>query len=463
MILEQFYLACLSQASYLLGDEATGVGVVVDPRRDVDDYLARAKALGLRIEHVLLTHIHADFVSGHLELQARTGARIHLGNGAAVDYAFEPLTDGQVLQFGTLRIGVLATPGHTPESVCFTVHDLTKGGAATAVLTGDTLFLGDVGRPDLMASSGLSARDLARHLHASLHDKLLPLPDSTIVYPGHGAGSACGKNISQERQAPLGAQRRSNPMLQPMPVQEFMDLATADLPPTPPYFAHAAALNRRQHATLDQTVPLQLLTLTLARLRDCQQQGMQVLDVREPAAFAKGFLPGSLHIGLDGRFASWAGVVIDPARPIVLIADAGREREAALRLGRIGFDQVHGCLAAADAAALATDAGAQQLTRWTPTTLAAALQQPNAPLVIDIREPGERAQNRIAGSVHIPLGSLDARIAELPRQRPFVLQCGSGYRSTIAASIAARHGHTALTDLEGGMAGWLAAFPSSAC
>ena len=459
MILEQFYLACLSQASYLLGDEATGTGVVVDPRRDVDEYIERAKALGLRIEHVLLTHVHADFVAGHLELQQRTGARIHLGAGARTDFAYQPLVDGQVLQLGKLRIGVLATPGHTPESVCFTVHDLNKGDAPVAVLTGDTLFLGDVGRPDLMAASGMSARDLARSLHASLHDKLLRLPDSTLVYPGHGAGSACGKNLSQDRVSTLGAQRTGNCMLQPMDAHTFTERAVADLPPAPAYFARASAQNRQQLPTLAATLEQRLRPLTHQQLLDCQRQGMTVLDVRNPATFAAGFLPGSIHAGLDGRFASWIGALVDGTRPIVVIADAGREREAVLRLSRIGFDQVHGVLAAEAVAALGTLQGLPRLLRLKPPELAKVLAATNPPLVVDIREPGERAQNRIDGSVHIPLGSLAARAGELPRDRSLVLQCGSGYRSTIATTILTQHGFADLRDLEGGMAGWLAAFP----
>ena len=249
MIFTQYYLGCLSQASYLIGDESTGSAVVVDPRRDVDEYLADAAARGLRIEHVILTHFHADFVAGHLELRDRVGARIHLGARAQADYDFSPLRDGDVLELGQVRLKALETPGHTPEAISILLYDLSVSDREPhAVLTGDTLFIGDVGRPDLMASVGLSASELAGMLYDSIHQKLLALPDSTLVYPGHGAGSACGKHLSQERVSTIGVQRQHNHALQPMSKSRFVETITADLPAAPAYFAYDAELNRRERA-----------------------------------------------------------------------------------------------------------------------------------------------------------------------------------------------------------------------
>ena len=349
MILEQRYLGCLSHASYLVADEATGVAAVVDPQRDVDGYLAEARARGLTIRHVLLTHFHADFVSGHLELAERAGADIRLGARAKADYPFIPMHDGDVLRLGEnaqVRLTFLETPGHTPESVSILVHDEARDASAPhAVLTGDTLFIGDVGRPDLLASQGLTAADLAGMLYDSLRGKLLPLPDATLVYPAHGAGSACGKSLSRDTVSTMGIQRRGNYALRPMPREEFVRLVTADQPEMPAYFAFAADLNRRHRATLDAALERASRPLDLEAFLRRRAEGAQVLDVREPPEFAAGHLAGGINIGLSGRYASWAGTLLDAGHPLLLVAPPGREREAALRLGRIGFDDVEGFLA----------------------------------------------------------------------------------------------------------------------
>src|SRR3990172_8815993 len=274
MVFKQYYLGCLSQASYLIGDERTGTAAVVDPRRDVDEYLADAEALGLRIEHAILTHFHADFVAGHLELRDRAGARIHLGGGARAEYAFAPLADGARLEFGDVRLEALETPGHTPEGISLLVYDLAKDARAPqAVLTGDTLFIGDVGRPDLMASAGVSARDLAAKLYESVHTKLLRLPAETLVYPGHGAGSMCGKSLSSETVSTIEAQRRDNYALQPMGRDEFVRLITSDQPDAPEYFAYDAELNRRERPTLDRALDRELAPLTLAAVLAAHRAG----------------------------------------------------------------------------------------------------------------------------------------------------------------------------------------------
>src|SRR5579862_8297555 len=287
MILKQYYLGCLAHASYLLGDEASATAIVVDPQRDIQQYLADAEKSGLQIRHVFLTHFHADFVAGHLELRDRCGAKIHLGSRAQAEYAFVAMKDGDTLDFPGLRLQVLETPGHTIESISLLVFDLQKDSAKPyAVLTGDTLFIGDVGRPDLRASLGWTANDLGAHLYDSLHNKLLPLPDETLVYPAHGAGSLCGKNLSSDTVSTLGEQRRFNYALQPMSKEEFIRLVTTDQPDAPAYFTYDAILNTRERPTLDQSLQQVLQPVELEELLELGDTGAQILDVRDPAEYA---------------------------------------------------------------------------------------------------------------------------------------------------------------------------------
>ncbi len=345
MILEQYYLGCLAHASYLVGDERSGEGAVVDPQRDVEQYLEDADRLGLRIGHVFLTHFHADFVAGHLELRGRAGAAIHLGARAKADYAFEAMGDGDVLGLGGIRLEVLETPGHSPESISILVFDPAHSELEPyAVLTGDTLFIGDVGRPDLRASLGWSADDLANMLYDSVHHKLAKLPDETLVYPAHGAGSLCGKNLSTDTVSTIGVQRAYNYAMQPMGREQFVEIVTADQPDAPAYFTYDAVLNTREHPTLDQALERELLPLSVERALALARDGAQLLDTREGALFEGAHIRGAVNIGLGGSFATWGGTLLDRERPIVVIADPGREAEAATRLGRIGFDNVAGHL-----------------------------------------------------------------------------------------------------------------------
>ena len=314
MILKQYYLGCLAHASYLLGDEASANAIIVDPQRDIQQYLADAEKFGLQIRHVFLTHFHADFLAGHLELRDRCGATIHLGSRAQAEYPLVAMKDGDTLDFPGLRLQVLETPGHTIESISILVFDLQKDPArAHAVLTGDTLFIGDVGRPDLRASLGWTADDLGAHLYDSLHNKLLPLHDEILVYPAHGAGSLCGKPLSSDTVSSLGDQRRLNYALQPMSKEEFIRLVTADQPDAPPYFTYDAILNTREHATLDQTIQNVLHPIDLDEVLRMGDAGSQILDVRDAAEYAKGHLAGSINIGLGGQYATWAGTVLDRA------------------------------------------------------------------------------------------------------------------------------------------------------
>ena len=454
MVLKQYYLGCLSQASYLIGDEATGTAVVVDPRRDVDEYVNDAAAQGLRIKHVILTHFHADFVAGHLELRDRVGAEIHLGAEADADYPFSPLAEGETLKFGNVRLAILETPGHTPEGISILVYDLAKSAdAPQAVLTGDTLFIGDVGRPDLMASSGVSEEELAGMLYDSLHGKLLRLPDETLVYPAHGAGSLCGKNLSQDTVSTIGTQRRYNYALQPMSREAFIRLVGGDQPEAPAYFSYDAEMNRRVRPTLEQSLSRELRPLALDEVLAVQRKGGQLLDVREPADFAAGHLAASTNIGLGGRFATWSGTLLSHDRPIVIVAARGTEGQAAMRLGRIGFDNVLGFLDGGIEAAKDRPDLVRRTERLTSAALREMLDAGPVPLV-DVRFEGEWKQGAIPGSRNVPLHRLRERIADIPSGRPVVVYCQTGLRSSTAASLLEEAGHTGIMDLIGGFSAW---------
>ncbi len=455
MILKQYYLGCLAHASYLLGDEATSTAVIVDPQRDIQQYLADAEKFGLQIRHVFLSHFHADFVAGHLELRDHCGATIHLGSRAQAEYGFLAMKDGDTLEFPGLRLQVLETPGHTIESISILVFDLQKDPARPhAVLTGDTLFIGDVGRPDLRASLGWTANDLGAHLYDSLHNRLLPLPDETLIYPAHGAGSLCGKNLSSDTVSTLGVQRRLNYALQPMTKEEFIRLVTADQPDAPPYFTYDAILNTRERTTLDKNLEQVLYPVDLAEVLRWKDAGAQILDAREPAEYAKGHFAGSINIGLGGSYASWAGTVLDPVRAIVIIAEPGREQEAALRLGRIGFDHVRGYLKRGMEALAGSPDLVWSTERVSAPMLAEELAGADPPWLLDVRSPREWASKHIGSSMSVPLNHLQERIAEIPRDRRIAVHCAAGYRSSIAASILHQHGITNLIEMAGGFAAW---------
>jgi glyoxylase-like metal-dependent hydrolase (beta-lactamase superfamily II)/rhodanese-related sulfurtransferase len=458
MLLQPFYLKCLAHASYVIGDEPTRTAAVVDPQRDIDQYLEYASEHGLRIAHVFLTHLHADFIAGHLELRNRTGATIYLGRAATAEYAFTPLSTNDAIEFGSVRLTAIETPGHTPESISIAVYDLAVSATVPhAVLTGDTLFVGDVGRPDLRVALGWAAADLGGMLFDSLHDRLLALPDSTLVYPAHGAGSLCGKALSQERVSTIGEQRRSNYALQPMSKATFIDIVTADQPDAPPYFTYDAVMNTKERPTLDETLARELQPLTLEQLLDAQARGAQVLDTRESGAFASAHLAGSVNIGLGGQYATWAGTVLRREAPIVIVAEPGAERESAMRLGRIGFDQVSGFLDGGLASADSRPDVIRSTERLSPERAAELLASSRPPVVVDVRNPTERAHSRIAASTHIPLNHLEERLAEIPADRPVLVHCAGGYRSSIAASLLQRAGRQDVGEIAGGITAWEAA------
>jgi len=458
MFLKQYYLGCLAHASYLLADEASGTAIIVDPQRDIEQYLADAAANGFIIRHVFLTHFHADFVAGHLELRDRCGATIHLGSRASAEYAFIPMPGRSTLEFPGLRVEVLETPGHTIESISLLVYDLQRDASRPcAVLTGDTLFIGDVGRPDLRASLGWTAADLGAHLYNSLHGQLLSLPDETLVYPAHGAGSLCGKSLSKETVSTMGEQRRLNYALQPMTREQFIALVTADQPDAPAYFTMDAILNTRERPTLERTLEHGLAPLNLDEFLALAAEGAQVLDVRQPDEFAAGHMRGALNIGLNGQYATCAGTVLDAEGAIVLIAEPGREQEAALRLGRIGFDHVRGYLSGGMAALAARPDLLSFVSRVMAPEVAADLANGAPPLLLDVRAPREWSARHIEGSRNLPLNRLWGHLADIPRDRQIVVHCAGGYRSSIAASLLQQQGITRLVEMTGGLAAWDAA------
>jgi len=458
LIFKQFYLPCLAHASYIIGDEPTGTAAVVDPQRDTDQYIAFVAEHALKIKHVFLTHLHADFVAGHLELRDRVGATIYLGSAAKAGYVFTPLRDGGILEFGRVRLKVLETPGHTPESISILVYDLNASDTQPhAVLTGDTLFIGDVGRPDLRAALGWSATELGSLLFDSLHNKLLALPDQSLVYPAHGAGSLCGKAISKETVSTLGEQRRLNYALQPMSKEAFIQVVTADQPEAPPYFTYDAVLNSEERPTLDEALAREMNPLTLEAVLALQADGAQILDTRDPDEFAAAHLAGSINIGLGGQYATWAGTVLDRTHPIVIIADPGRENESAIRLGRIGFDHVAGYLQNGLHSLKSRPEMVAFTERLSAQFDAELLSSSQPPLAIDVRAPREREQKHIGGSLGIPLNRLVENLETLPKSRPLLVYCAGGYRSSIAASLLQGSGITPVSEIAGGIAAWEAA------
>ena len=447
----QYYLECLSHASYLIGDETTGRAVVVDPQRDVSEYLADAAELGMTIELVIETHFHADFLSGHLELAEATGARIVYSSVAQPEFDFLPVADGERYSLGQVELEFLHTPGHTPESLSIVIYE-HAGDAPYGVLTGDTLFIGDVGRPDLLSSIGFTREELADKLYDSLHTKLMPLPDATRVYPAHGAGSACGKNLSTELWSTMGEQRTTNYALRAPDRATFVGLVTEGQPPAPGYFVYNAILNRQGRELLDETqMPP---ALSYDAMRAALAAGAVLVDGRTPEEFATGHLAGAINIGLEGRYAEFAGSVITPDVDIVLMTDPDRVLEGKNRLARIGFDRVIGYLADPYAEMFTHRDDVQVASRLTTNALGERIADVPELQIVDVRNPGEVAAGMIPGAVNIPVGQLPDRLGELDTHRPTVVYCAGGYRSSVAASLLRRHGFDDVSDVLGGYNAW---------
>jgi hydroxyacylglutathione hydrolase len=453
MIFRQYVLDCLSQLSYLIGDATSGRAVVVDPHRDIAVYRRDAQKYGLRIERVIETHCHADFLSGHLELAA-TGAAICYGQGIATDYPIEALHDGQRLDLGEVALEIRATPGHTPESISIVVYERRDNAAPYGVLTGDTLLVGDVGRPDLSSTAGLSSAEMARQLYHSLHDKLLGLPDETRMFPAHGAGSACARNLSADTCSTIGEQRRTNHALALRDEAEFVAAVTTGQPPAPPYFSFATRRNRQRRPLLDEATPPP--PLSFAELAAQRSAGVVVLDAREPADFAVAHLRGSINVGLQGRFAEYVGALLSPEQRVALVCPQGREREATIQLGLIGYDNVVGYLDNPARAFVEHADALESSSRLTATALAARRADTPRLVLLDVRNPGELADGVIPGAVHIPLARLVHQADELDRTCPIAVYCAAGYRSMIAASWLTAAGFPDVSDLLGGYDAWAA-------
>lgn len=452
MFFAQYYLDCLSQASYLIGDESTGRAVVVDPRRDVSEYLADAESRGFTIEGVINTHFHADFLAGHLELAAQTGAWIGYGRRAEAEYPVRELADGERLSLGEVTLEIIETPGHTPESISVLVYEHAGDEVAYGVLTGDALFIGDVGRPDLLASVGVTAEELGRMLYDSVQRKLMSLPDAVRVFPAHGAGSACGKNLSTERSSTIGMQRLTNYACTPMSEDEFVAVVTAGQQAAPGYFSYDAVLNRKDHELFEVEAARPLTVEEVLALRAA---GAVLVDGRDPQEFAAGHVRGSVNVPADGRFAEQAGTVMRPGQQLVVIAAEGRESELVTRLARIGFDRVAGYLADPGVVLPSLSGELVQASRLTAGQLREAMDGPQRPVVIDVRNAAEREEGYIEGSLHIPLAQLLDRLDEIPAERSVVLHCAGGLRSSIAASLLRHTGRDDVSDLVGGYGAWL--------
>lgn len=439
MHFRQFYIGCLAHASYLIGDG--GEAVVVDPSRDVEMYLEEAEAHGLTIRWVLETHLHADFVSGHRDLAARTGATIAIGARAEAAYPHRALREGDELLVGDVRIRSLETPGHTPESLSFVVYEHLADTVPWGVLTGDTLFVGDVGRVDIL-SSRLPVRDLAGLLYDSVHDKLLTLPDDTRVYPAHGAGSLCGRSIGKETWSTIGRERVMNPALRVMSREDFVADITRDVPETPSYFLHSRDLNKAGPAIrADRPMPPAIAPEDFAaRVR------ATVLDTRSNAAYGADHPAGALHVSLDGQYASWVGTLVDPDSALVLVADPERAEEAVLRLARVGVESVVGLLE-----------GGPEEWRKAGVSLARIPQEPVATArrpgrrVLDVRRRREWDLFHLEDAAHIPLAELPNRVGELDRSAEWLVMCASGFRSGIACSVLERAGFTRVVNAVGGL------------
>ncbi len=455
MYFKPYYLGCLAHASYLIGGD-NGEAAVIDPRRDVDEYLTDAAAAGLKITHVIESHLHADFVSGHVELARRTGADIYIGHKAGATFAHHPAREGDQIVLGDVTLRFLETPGHTPEGL--TIVASVRGETAPRfAFTGDTLFIGDVGRPDLARSKGFSSEKMAQLLYNSLQDKILQLPDTTEVWPAHGAGSSCGRALSEERVSTIGKEKTGNPALRYIAENDeagFIRYATEGLSAAPAYFAHDVSRNRSGAMSVDEILA-SAQPLSPAEVEALSEDAALVLDTRSVADFGNGHIPGAVHIQLEGKFAPWVGAIVAPEKPLIVVAHEGHERETMTRLARIGYERLVGWLQGGMAAWSAQGGECETVPQIDPALIRASIADMRATPVLDVRALDEWDAGHIEGATHIPLPELEARMAEAP-QGPLNVLCGSGYRSSIACSLLQRAGRTNVVNVVGGWTAWMA-------
>jgi glyoxylase-like metal-dependent hydrolase (beta-lactamase superfamily II) len=444
MYIQQVYTNCLAQAAYYI--ESNGEAAIIDPLRDYETYLAMANERGATIKYIFETHFHADFVSGHIDLANKTGAKIVYGPTTQTAYPVHVATDGEVLKLGNMNIKVLHTPGHTPESSCFLLQD--ENGNDHCVFTGDTLFVGDVGRPDLL-DGVMTKEELAGMMYDSLHNKLLPLANEVIVYPAHGAGSACGKNIGKETFSTIGEQRANNYALQPMSKADFIKAVTEGIQPAPAYFFKDAKLNKQGYASFDEVLTHGMKALTVQAFEDVVKNGATIIDTRIPDVFELGFVPGSLNFGLNGQYAIWAATILDISTPIVLVTEAGKEQESIERLTRVGFDKIEGYLQGGFEAWTGADKRYDMVISIDDEEFVLDVKHSEVD-VLDVRKPGEFNDLHIDKAHHFSLDAIAKNYANLDKTKPYLVHCAGGYRSMIAVSYLKSKGFTNVKNVWGG-------------
>jgi hydroxyacylglutathione hydrolase len=456
MFTQQFFVDGLGCASYLVGCEAKGVAAVIDPDREVQKYLDTAQSRGLKITHIIETHLHADHVSGNMDLAARTGADIYVHESGGAEYAHKPLRHEDVIELGNIRLRALHTPGHTPESITLLVSDTTRAEEPWLALTGDTLFVGDIGRPDLVGVE--AARGLANHMYESLVEKILPLNDGLLIYPGHGAGSLCGKSIGSMKSTTLGYERKHNPALMPRERDEFVEYAVNDLPEQPGNHTRIKAMNRTGPKPLGN---VEVRPLSIQESIPHFQRGAGLLDTRSKDAYVQAHIPGSVHLEADSQLSNRIGFVFPPDVPVILLlSDPSEYQQVVYSLARVGYDNVVGYLAQGldvwESMGLPITAG--DIKDVEPGELHAIMQSctnGDCPLVVDVREPWEYRQGHVPGAMLIPLGQLSSRLNELDPERPVAVICASGNRSQSAAALLGQKGFKTVYNVSGGTGAWM--------
>jgi hydroxyacylglutathione hydrolase len=447
MKVEQIYTGCLAEAAYYI--ESNGEAVIIDPLRETAPYIERAEADGAKIKYVLETHFHADFVSGHLDLAKKTGATIVFGPTAVPNFKAHIAKDGEILKVGKVSIKVLHTPGHTMESSTYLLFD--ENGKEYAIFSGDTLFMGDVGRPDLAVKTDLTREDLAGHLYESLQNKIMPLPDDVIVYPGHGAGSACGKKMSQETWGYLGEQKKTNYALQPMSKEQFVKEVTTGLVDPPQYFPKNAVMNKMGYDSFDDVLERGMNPLSIRAFKAAwEEENALVIDTRPQDVFAKGFIPGTVFIGIDDNFAPWTGALVpDLKQPILFICDPGREEEVITRMSRVGYDNSIGYLEGGFDAWVAAGEEVDTMEEIEAEDLVKLHGQPDVN-ILDVRKTSEYDAQHVIGAQNFPLDFINKNMSEVDRNKKYYLHCAGGYRSMIAASVLRTRGFEKLVNIKGG-------------